>query len=59
MTSEVLYNSTTQLKVQISTIIPALLVPLLEVDVTALDNEYVLDIDYSARNIHESSNDSL
>lgn len=41
VTSEVLYNSTSQFKVQISTLIPAFLVPLLEVDISALDNECV------------------
>lgn len=42
VTSEALYNSTTQLKAQISTIMPALMVPLLEVEVSILDTEYVL-----------------
>lgn len=41
MTSEALYNSTTQLKMQISTLIPALLIPLLDEDVAQLEQEYV------------------
>lgn len=39
VTSEALYNSTTQLKAQISTFMPALLIPLLETDVSTLDAE--------------------
>ncbi|KAI0092076.1 hypothetical protein BDY19DRAFT_928213 [Irpex rosettiformis] len=39
VTSEVLYNSTTQLKMQISTLIPALLIPLLDEDVIQLEQE--------------------
>ena len=42
VTSEALYHSTPHLKLQVSIFIPAFVVPLLEVDVSALDQEYVL-----------------
>ncbi|KAI0701799.1 hypothetical protein BC835DRAFT_1411283 [Cytidiella melzeri] len=39
VTSDALYNSTTQLKMQISTLIPALLIPLLDGEISVLDHE--------------------
>ncbi|KAI0347191.1 hypothetical protein BDW22DRAFT_1351558 [Trametopsis cervina] len=39
VTSEALYNSTTQLKMQISTFIPALLIPLTDVEISVLEHE--------------------
>ena len=40
--SEALYNSSSQFKSQVSAIVPALLVNLLEVDLLVLDREYVV-----------------
>ena len=41
VTSEALYYSSNQFGSQISTIIPALIIPLLDVDVATLNHEYV------------------
>ncbi len=39
VTSEALYHSPTQFKAQVTALIPALIVPLLEVEVLSLDHE--------------------
>lgn len=39
VTSEALYHSSTQLQAQVTTLIPAILMPLLEVDLHVLDHE--------------------
>lgn len=42
VTSEALYNSSTQFKTQVTAIVPALLLNILQADITSLDQEYDL-----------------
>ena len=51
VTSEALYYSSNQFGSQISTIIPALIIPLLDVDVATLNHEYVAKFLASCENV--------